>query len=220
MAGDELNFTKASGRMVKEDGHFINMADIIDKAEEPITKGIRSINTDHGAIHLGWGYCAHLYHKELAVGAKKIYRFKGPSTKYAHIKSIQAGAIGSTIAARIIKDVTITVMGTKEDCLCNLNHNSLHEAQSEIYDGSVVYTGGKTWCEVIIRGYTSEDSKFAASMQTAGQFIQNDYLEYVTKSNDEDYIIELENIGDDTAYDLSIDMFFYEEPLGYEPINS
>lgn len=186
------------------------------RARDNITKALQSTNSDHTAIHKGYGYCAHLYFEELEHGDKKRYRWKGPEHLYCHIKSIQVGCIGATVSAKIIKDVTITNDGTKEDCLCNLNHNADIPAKSEIYDGNVEYSGGKTWCEVIVRGFTSEETKQAPAQQTAGQFIQNDYIEYVTKNGEEEYIIEIENIDveENTAFDLTIDLFFYEEPEG------
>jgi hypothetical protein len=41
-------------------------------------------------------------------------------------------------------------------------------------------------------------------------------LEYVTKNNNTEYILEVENIDpeENTAYDITIDMFYYEEPQG------
>ena len=185
--------------------------DILVRADEPITRGLRTVNTDHGAIHSGWGFCAHLYHASLATTARQVYRFKGPTTLYAHIKSIQAGVIGETITVKLIKDPTITNAGTIiADALQNLNHNATQTAQSALYDGGVTYTGGTTWCEVIVRGSTSGGIQVKAS----STFVQSDYLEYVTRDGDTDYILEIENIGTATAEDISIDIFFYEEPLG------
>ena len=211
---DELKDSIEELKAIKSESK--RSADVLDRADEKITRGVRSINTDHAAIHLGWGFNIHIYETSLEFGAKKIYRFKGPSTLYAHIKSIQAGCTGATVRAKIIKDATITGNGTIREALRNLNHNATQTAESEIYDGAVTYTGGITWAEVILRGFTSDSGKFAPSQQNAGEFIQNDYLEYVTKTNNENYIIEIENIDSEesTAFDLTLDFFFYEEPLG------
>lgn len=189
---------------------------VLETADEGITHGLRSINTDHGAIHLGWGYCAHLYHADLAQNAKKVYRYKAPTTKYAHIKSIQVNSAGATVRVRLVKNPTITVAGTEIDCICNLNHNSNSVAESKIYDGDAEFTGGETWCQIVIHGDTVGTGTDANKSKSSGSFIQSDYLEYVTKSGGEDYIIEIENIDTKNvpALDISIDMFFYEEPQG------
>lgn len=192
-------------------------AEVLGIAEEDITRGLRSINTDHGAIHLGIGFCLHLYHDSLAQGAHKIYRFKGPSTLFAHIKSIQLSAEGATLLAKLVKGATITNLGTElTDCICNLNDNSLITPQSKVFDESVAYTGGITWCSAIAHGDTTGTGVDANRSRSSGEFIQSDYLEYVTKSNDTDYVIDIKNIDtkDNPALNISVDMFFYEENQG------
>jgi hypothetical protein len=194
---------------------------VLTTAKEQITNGLISTNSDHSAIHRGFGYCKHLFFGELAFGAKKIYRITSPETLFMHIKSIQVGLIGATCAARLVKGtaenpLVITNTGTLESPSWNLNDNSPMTPQSKWYDGTVEYTGGQTWCEVVVRGFTTADTKQAPSNQTAGEFIQSDYLEYVTKNNNTEYILEVENIDheENTAYDITIDMFYYEEPQG------
>ncbi len=196
-------------------------ADILKKAQEQITCGFISTNSDHSAIHRGYGYCRHLYFEELLFGSKKIYRITSPETLFMHIKSLQIGLIGATCSAKLIRGTTanplvITNAGTEEPKSTNLNDNSSNMPQSKFYDGTVTYTGGEVWCEVVVRGSTSEETKQASAQQTAGQFIQNDYLEYVSKDNNTEYILEIENIDseENTAFDITIDMFYYEEPKG------
>ena len=194
---------------------------ILDGAKESITRGLVSTNSDHSAIHRGFGYCKHLYFEELGFGAKKIYRITSPDTLFMHIKSIQVGLIGATCSVKLMRGttanpLTITNAGIEEPCACNLNDNSMMTAQSKFYDGTVEYTGGETWCEVIVRGSTSAETKQASSQQEAGQFVQSDYLEYITKDGETEYILEIENIDSEesTAYDITVDMFYYEEPQG------
>lgn len=191
--------------------------EILERADESITRSLRSINSDHGAIHLGMGFCLHLYHPLLANQAKKTYRYKAPTTKYAHLKSIQVNCAGATVRVRLVKDVTITVSGDEITDIQNLNHNSTNLPESKVFDGDLVeYTGGVTWCEIVIHGDTVGTGQEANRSKSSGSFIQSDYLEYVTKSDGEEYIIEIENIDtkDVDALDVSIDMFFYEEDQG------
>jgi hypothetical protein len=182
----------------------------IEGLTEEITGGMKSINTDHGLIHQGYGYCVSLYLASLAPNAFKRYRFKGPTTLYAHIKAIQLSLIGSTVSAKLIKNPVITNAGVEiTDAINNLNDNSTSVAQSKFYDSAVTYTGGTVWCRVIVNGSTTAQSS------SGGSFIQNDNLEYISKKNDTDYIIELQNLDNsDTALHLNLSMFYYEEPNG------
>jgi len=240
----ELNFTKSSGRIVKEDGSYVNIGDlydsmlqlnnqttntlnsindltikmsnILDTAVEPISEGFKNINTDHGAIHQGFGYIANLYTDSLNQGSKKIFRIKAPTTLYAHLKSIQISSEGASIKVSIIKDCTIDNLGTELDTLTNLNHNSNIPAQSKFYENAT-YTGGNVWTQLVIHGDTSGVGATLNRPRTNGEFIQNDYLEFVTKKDDENYIIEVENIDvkDNPAVEILIFVFFYEESEGF-----
>jgi hypothetical protein len=195
--------------------HKLQVSDSnIAGATEDITNGLKSINTDHSAIHMGIGYCGHLYLASLAGLGTQVWRIKGPTTTYAHIKSIQVSCEGSTIRATLKKDVTITNAGTEESTIANLNHNSTNLPSTKFYDGSVTYTGGSTWCEVIVHGDTAGVGVNTGT--SGGNFIQNDYLEYVTKTGDEDYILEIVNLKEDAATNIAVNLFFYEEGQGLD----
>lgn len=184
--------------------------DRLDQYTEGITHGVKVVNTDHSAIHYEMGYCVHLYLASLAPNAKKIYRFKGPTTLFAHIKSIQVNAQGSALSVKLIKNPTITNAGTEiTGSINNLNDNSILTAQSKFYDGTVAYTGGTVWCQVVVNGASTSQSS------SGGSFIQNENLEYVTKDGDTDYILELQNLDNsDTAIYINVNLFMYEEQNG------
>jgi len=153
----------------------------------------------------------HNFNTSLVHGAKLKYRFVGPSTKYAHLKGIQISAEKATIKVSLIKDVTITGNGTIIDnAIQNLNHNSSNLTESSVYNNTVTYSGGTVWCNTVVHGNSTNQSS------SSGQFIQLDFLEYVTKSEGENYIIEIENIdeSENTAYNINLNMFFYEEARG------
>jgi len=190
---------------------------VLNSAQEEITNGLNTINSDHAAIHKGIGFCMHLYYASLAYNVKKVYRFKGPTYLYAHIKSIQVTAEGATISIKLIRNAVITNAGTEvANAIQNLNDNSIVTPQSKIYDSSVTYTGGTIWCQVIVHGDTTGVGVDANKSRGSGSFTQNDYLEYVTKSGNTDYILEIENIDikNNPALGISINMFFYEEECG------
>lgn len=190
----------------------LRTAKVLEDALELITRGISITASDHGDIHRGRGYCASLHHASLGKGDKKIYRFKAPTDKYAHIKSIQAKTQGATIMVKLIKGATITQGGTLEDVISNLNDNSGNGAQSKLYDGNVEYTGGSTWFKIVAHGDKSGAGAESIKAMSHSSFIQSDYIEYVTKSEDTNYILEIENIDskENAATDITIDMFFFE----------
>ena len=193
-----------TSRMVDKDSNVRNIMD-------SVTGNPKNTNSDHSAIHLGYGNCLHLYLASLAAEGVQRWRFKGPTTKYAHIKGIQIVGQGAPMAARLIKGMTITNAGTEiENVIQNLNDNSSNVAESKVYDSGVTYTGGTVWCSTVISGDTT-----APNGQAGGSFIQNENLEYVTKSDDTDYVLELENLStSDAAQYINVNMFFYEEPRG------
>lgn len=197
-----------SNNQIKTENEYTTLA------HEEVTRGFMTTNSDHSAIHGGYGYCAHLFYGSLAVGATQVYRIKGPVTLFAHIKSIQANLEGATCRFRLIKEATITDPGTEiTDILSNLNHNSDNEAQTKIYDGGAAYSGGKTWCSVVVHADTSGAGGNLS--RSSGDFVQTDYLEYVTRSNEEEYILEIENLSpSEPALNIDINFFFYEELRG------
>jgi hypothetical protein len=197
-------------------GRYLDEQDNPRNIIEQVTGAVNEINSDHAAIHKKWGFCMSLYHASLAGAAKKVYRIVGPTTMFAHVKSIKVSAMGAPLMIKLIKGATITAPGVEvTDAVCNLNHNGEDNNELKVYDGNAAYTGGKVWCPVIVHGDTAGagGNKIASS----GQFTESDNLEYVTKSEGEEYILEIENLnagGGDPATHILTRMFFYEEPYG------
>jgi len=224
----ELNFTKSSGRIVKEDGSYINIGDlydsindltnkmsnILDTAFDPINKGFKNISTDHSNIHKGIAYMTNLHIDNLQAQNKKIYRIQAPLIKYTHFKNFRITSEGATIKINLIKDVTITSLGADLDAINNLNHNSNIDADTKFFENST-YTNGTIWREIFIYADTSGTGPNV--LRITGEFFETEYLEHITKNNNENYIIEVENIDvkDNIALNISIDIFFYESPIGF-----
>jgi hypothetical protein len=183
---------------------------VVNLPIEDLTGGVEEINTDHSLIHKGYGLCASIYLATLAPNAIKIWRFKGPTTRFAHIKSLHVNSQGAPLKIELIKNATITNQGSEiVGAIQNLNDNSLVTAQSKLYDSAVAYTGGNVWCTVIVNGSTTNQST------SSGSFVQNINQEYITKTGDTNYIIKITNLSaTDTASHLMFGMFFYEETQG------
>lgn len=181
---------------------------------EEVTGGVNIINSDHALIHLGMSYCAHLEYASLAPLAKKVYRIRSPLTLYVHIKNIFLSVEGATCRVSLKRNCTITNNGVElTNVLNNLNDNSNNTPQSKFYDSNVAYTGGTIWCSTIVHADTSGAG--GSTSRSSSQFIQGDYQEYITKNNNTDYILEIENISTiDTALNLHISIIMYEENQG------
>lgn len=104
---------------------------------------------------------------------------------------------------------TITVNGTIGPPYINFNHNSENTAQTTIYSGAE-YTGGLTVRTFVVHGNTSPLSSLS------GSYIDLNYKTLVTKTNNESYIIEVENIDEnsDTAYNLLLSSVLSEHDTG------
>lgn len=194
---------------------FDELNTTINNTIESVTGGIKSINTDHANIHEGQGFGFYQIADTLAYGEFKRFRFKAPTTKYAHIKGIQIVSESATCRLRIKHSVTIVNPGYLiNNVFVNKNHNSSNVPQSKCYGHSVEnplsYTGGVIWAAVTIPGNADKKTN------NSGNFSQVDFDELVTKSSGEEYIIEVENIDQDesTAENVSINFFFYEEESG------
>ena len=118
-----------------------NLSDKLNSFYESVTGGLKSINTDHSAVHKGLGFCFHNRLTTLSneVGSnKKVYRLKTPLDKYLHIKNMEIASQGSTIVLRIVEAPTITVAGTEiANAIQQMNRTFNKVAQSKIYDSTV-----------------------------------------------------------------------------------
>lgn len=195
-------------------GRYLDEDDVKHNVIEQITGGFKEINTDHGAIHLGYGMVGVISMPSLTAGAVKAYRIVGPSTLFAHIKNIQISTQGAPLDVQWIKGATLTTPGTLiTNAIQNANHNSTTAPQTKIYEGSVGYTGGTIWDRVIVQGDTSGVG-VRTSVQAAN-FVGNSNQELVTKDGSEEYFLRIENLdGSATALNTLIKFFFYEEPKG------
>lgn len=180
---------------------------------ENVTNSLVTISTEHTAIHKGYAYIANSIIPSLAYEEKAVFNFISPLTLFPHIKGLSLSLTGATCKASIIEDSTITLAGIKQDIIHRLNINSTVESDSKIYLGAE-YNGGRAHDTVVVHGSTSVSGK----TMSAGNFIPTDYFEYVLKNGNTDYIFEIENIDTDenTAYNIQVRLFFYEEPTGIE----
>ena len=172
---------------------------------ERITKGITSINSDHSAIHKGWGAHAGDYFT-LGNGASKAYCLTTPSVTYPHFKNLVFSGLGGSVKLEVIKNATVTANTGTTLAIVNPNHNSDTVPQMTIKE-SPTYSGGDVF-EVV---YALSDS----TRQTTGnaRIATSENQELVFKNGNEQYILKITNLTTDTV-DVAWSSFWYEEPLG------
>lgn len=192
---------------------FDTLQTYLNNRLENVTNSLVTISTEHTAIHKGYAYIANAIIPSLVFGGKVIFNFITPLTLFPHIKGLSVSLAGATCKASIIEDSTILTGGVIQDIIHRLNINSSIESDSEIYLGAT-YSGGKAHDTVVIHGSTSVNGKETNS----NSFIPTDYFEYILKNGNANYIFEIENICPDenTAYNIQVRLFFYEEPIGIE----
>ena len=173
---------------------------------EKITNGIPNINTDHALIHMGYGFSFATIINTLTGSGTKAYCWTAPSTKYCHLKNVNIQTLGSSIQVDILSGASVTVNTGALIPINNLNDNSTTTAQSTIRE-SPTYTGGTS----IRTLYALADS----TNQTVGNanFNANPNEEFVTKNEEEQYIILVTNLTANATI-VSIEAFMYEESTG------
>lgn len=180
------------------------------KGDEKITGGVTNINSDHVAIHKGYGYGFNIFESALAGQAVSEYSFKAPEKHYVHLKNIVIVTKGGNVKVEILKGVTVTADEGTAVSLNQLNDNSSNTADTTI-KASPTYSGGTVWKTAIALA--------DATNQTVGvgSFSLNPNQELVSKNNDEYYVIKITNLEADVidAIDVTLDGFLYEEPKGF-----
>jgi len=174
---------------------------------ENITDGIIVTESDHTAIHKGYGYKGLLDVENIAGGASLSWSFVTGENKYIHFKNMSLIGLGASCKVEFIKDADITIDNGTIVPLVNLNLNSGNIASS-ICKSSPTYTGGT----VVDSAYvlTSSTNQFIGSASSS----VFQYEEIVLKPNS-NYIIKITNLDStDVLSRVIVKFFFYEEPKG------
>ena len=166
---------------------------------EGVTRGIRTITTDHGGIHAGYGYSVSGIFTGVANAATVNYAFKTPtaaSGKYVHLKYKDFAATGTKVRSDLNEAPTnAPINGTD---LAAINRNRVGTPTASAMQAV------KTAMDINLAGVTVIDST---------QFVSNDGrsldIEFVLKP-DTWYIRTFTN-GTGAAADISFFEFWYEE---------
>ena len=174
-------------------------------AFEKITRGLTFINSDHSAIHKGWGAIASDYFT-LANGASKTYCLTSSPENYPHFKNIVLNGLGGDVSIEIIRDATITLNTGTAITVANPNHNASQIPEMTIKE-SPTYSGGVSYPKTYALSDATRHSIGNASISTS------ENQELVFKTSEEQYILKVTNL---TTSEITVawSAFWYEEPLG------
>ena len=206
MTKDPNNYGPQSSRRILEDGTVVNQ-------NEGITGFPGYINSDHANIHFKAGYVFSAKIATIAASATKSYRIEGPTDLFMHLKNLKVSGFGASLHVKLVKGATTDAAGTAmtngQTGFHNLNHNGDDTPQSTIYENSTRTASGYVWDQDITYGDTT------GNRGDGSNFVQTDYLEYVTKSSDEEYFLEITNLdGANAATNVLVKFFMYEEAAG------
>lgn len=124
---------------------------------ENITKAVPVINTDHEAVHLGYGFSASVFAELVADDAAVYIEFKAPaasSGKVAHLKAYRPWSEGGVAKLEITEAPTLTTgssaitpqnrnrYGTPAVSVSTLKSNPTSISAGTIIDGPIPVGGG------------------------------------------------------------------------------
>jgi len=174
---------------------------------EIVTEGIIVTESDHTAIHKGYGYKGRMEISSLSSGGTQSWSFTTPSDKYIHFKNMRLNALGASSKVEFLENVTITEDIGNQLSLKQLNLNSDNISGCVVKE-SPTYSGGESVDSVDVLIDTTNQT--VGSGQSSGGLYEEIVLE-----PDTTYVIKLSNTSsDDTLLKSVIKFFFYEEPEG------
>lgn len=175
---------------------------------EPITGGVIVTESDHTAIHKGYGFKGVLEITNLA-GAQSLSWSLNPATdgSYVHFKNLKLTALGASCKVEILENVDITVDNGTAVALPNLNALSQKDA-STVIKASPTYANGNVMDMAVV--LMDSTNQFVGSANSAS----HPYEEIVLNPGDS-YVIKVTNLSAATAITKAfVQFFFYEEPAG------
>jgi len=180
---------------------------------ERLTLAKRVINTDHAYIHEKLGYIMFI---EQATVSNSQYAIKTPALKYLHFKNLKMSAAGGTVRfairrSTVTNPIDINSAGsTSADVTGPHNMNEYGLASGVVVTKTATYNNAKSgedWFVGIVQG--SATNQFTSIGETS----MGENQEFVMKPNSY-YIIDIKKVGSDTAANVTMSAFWYEETGG------
>jgi hypothetical protein len=174
---------------------------------EKVTGGLIVTESDHTAIHKGYGYRLFYDVSNLSAGGEVNICMSTGVDCYTHYKNIQLSVLGASCQVQILKEPLVTLnTGT---ILTPVNLNTVSNKLSKsTFRLNPTFTGGVVLDRVSVLLDTTNQ------VVGSGQSSVLPYEELVLDQS-EKYIIKIKNIRtSDTIISASLKFFYYEEPRG------
>lgn len=173
---------------------------------ESFTTGVPVINTDHEAIHLGFGYSASVYAEAIADDGLRLLELVTPaaSSGYVHLKAYKPWSEGGVAKFEIVEAPTLTTgstalvplnrkrTGTPGTSAVVLKTDPTSISAGTVIEGPTAFGGGGAGAGV--GGNFSNDQEIVLKPSTT-------------------YLFRLTNLAG-AAKAMGLWIFWYEEPLG------
>lgn len=189
----------SSGRLVREDGERINVADIFSDAQD-VSKALTTMDLEHRRIHDGLAWSVSIDCGSIDSLAKKYILFKN-TTEYMHFRSYTFEAIDGPFLVKLFENPTITADGTLQ-VEKNRKTMASDDSSLEVYLSPTVTSNG-TLLEYDILG---------GSFKSGGS-VSGTFQEWILDLNTS-YLLELHNVGNQISTNNVVNAFWYRgQPL-------
>lgn len=188
-------------------GFILDRHMVSHNVAEMVTSALVTTESDHTAIHKGYGYRGAFGVDNLLSGEEMAISLTTPPNTYVHFKNIVLNVLGSSATVELLDNVTITEDVGVLLALTNQNRNYPDNTLVEMRY-TPVYTGGSVILDDVVLVDSTNQSV------GSGQSSMSLYEEIVLKP-DTTYILRLRNI--DPSIELQsakVRFFFYAEPSG------
>lgn len=183
----------ASGRFIRENANFVNLADIMGDAVD-VSKALKVIDLEHSKIHQGEGWNVSIESGSIA-SAGSLYILFRVVEGNPHLRSYGVTVSDSPVTIRLFEAPTVTATGT-EVPVRNRKRSATDVNGIEVYTGPTVTADG-TLLETDL--LPSGGNKVGGN---TGSF----YEEWILEEGD--YVLKITN-GSNNAITAVINAFWY-----------
>jgi hypothetical protein len=182
-----------SGRFVRENANFINLADIMGDAVD-VSKALKVIDLEHSKIHQGYGWNVSIESGSISSAASFYVLFRVTDGS-PHLRSYGVTVSDAPVTVRLFENPTVTATGA-EAAIRNRKRSATDVNGIEVYTGPTVTADG-TLLETDL--LPSGGNKVGGN---TGSF----YEEWILEEGD--YVLKITN-GSNNTITAVINAFWY-----------
>lgn len=166
---------------------------------------------DYKRINKGEMFQSSIVIPSMAISEQYNTVYRCPLNYKTHVKNLSVSCQGSSLQARMMKNIDYLTGTDATEFIQNLNHNYGDYNEQSYTTGSLIrsatFENGEAWKTMVVHGATS------ALYSGSGMYLFSENIELVTKSDNSYYALELTNIGDNIAENVNIIFQFWDEKV-------